>query len=177
MASGGVSATGVAAAAVRREEERRAAGFAGASGLPRGVVAVERRERPATSALPGLGDVRLAGTAEPDPEPSPVTLYRYVADHRVEAAALEGPTRGGGRRRPPRRADGVSPCDHEVVPARWRTLDQPGASTATEETAHGVDAPAGDVLAKRPDWQAWRWVREGSVPSDLWTAPPRAARR
>ena len=24
------------------------------------------------------GDVRLAGTAEPDPEPSPVTLYRYV---------------------------------------------------------------------------------------------------
>ena len=43
---------------------------------------------------------------------------------------------------------------------RWRTLDQPGASTATEETAHGVDAPAGDVLAKRPDWQAWRWVWE-----------------
>ena len=42
--------------------------------------------------------------------------------------------------------------------ARWRTVDQPGASTATEETAHGVDAPAGDVLAKRPDWQAWRRV-------------------
>ena len=41
-----------------------------------------------------------------------------------------------------------------------RTLDQPGASTATEETAHGVDAPAGDVLAKRPDWQAWRWIWE-----------------
>ena len=29
-------------------------------------------------------------------------------------------------------------------------------STASEETAHGVHAPAGDVLAERPDWQAWR---------------------
>ena len=37
--------------------------------------------------------------------------------------------------------------------ARWR-VDEPGASTAAEETAHGVHAPAGDVLAKRPDWQA-----------------------
>ena len=64
---------------------------------------------------------------------------------------------------------GVSPCDHEVVPERWRTVDQPGASTATEETAHGVDAPAGDVLAKRPDlaggaaglgaWTAWSGAR------------------
>ena len=27
-------------------------------------------------------------------------------------------------------------------------------STASDETAHGVQAPAGDVLAKRPDWQA-----------------------
>ncbi len=89
----------------------------------------------------------------------------------------------GRTARPPRRADqprrprhdrepgpadrerlsprsGVSPCDHEVVPERWRTVDQPGASTATEETAHGVDAPAGDVLAKRPDWQAGRRVWE-----------------
>ena len=29
-------------------------------------------------------------------------------------------------------------------------MDQPRASTAAEETAHGVHAPAGDVLAKRP---------------------------
>ena len=35
LASGGVSATGVAAAAVRREEERRAAGFAGGAEVPR----------------------------------------------------------------------------------------------------------------------------------------------
>ena len=35
LASGGVSATGVAAAAVRREEERRATGFAGGVEVPR----------------------------------------------------------------------------------------------------------------------------------------------
>ena len=29
-------------------------------------------------------------------------------------------------------------------------------STASEETVHGVHAPAGDVLAERPDWQALR---------------------
>ena len=45
--------------------------------------------------------------------------------------------------------------------ARWRTADQARASTAAEETAHGVHAPAGDVLAKRPDWQAWRRVWGG----------------
>ena len=31
-------------------------------------------------------------------------------------------------------------------------------STAAEESAHGLQAPAGDVRAKRPDWQAWRRV-------------------
>ena len=42
--------------------------------------------------------------------------------------------------------------------ARWRTADQARTSTAAEETAYGVHAPAGDVLAKRPDWQARRRV-------------------
>ena len=37
-------------------------------------------------------------------------------------------------------------------------LTKARASTAAEESAHGVHAPAGDVRAKRPDWQAWRQV-------------------
>ena len=37
-------------------------------------------------------------------------------------------------------------------------MERGRASTAAEEPAHGVHAPAQDVLAKRPDWQAWRRV-------------------
>ena len=78
--------------------------------------------------------------------------------------------RRGRTARPPRRRSHLAPA-HEVEPARgdlmgtqrllvvrrarWR-VDEPGASTAAEETAHGVHPPAGNVLAKRPDWQAWR---------------------
>ena len=32
------------------------------------------------------------------------------------------------------------------------------SSTASKETAHGVHATTRNVLAKRPDWQAWRRV-------------------
>ena len=45
------------------------------------------------AARPSRGDVRLAGTAEPNPEPSPVRRTNdeeQLRDHRVEAAAIEG---------------------------------------------------------------------------------------
>ena len=47
-------------------------------------------------------------------------------------------------------------------------------STAAEETAHGVHAPAGNVLAKRPDWQAWRrvWGRGRHGSRDVSCAQP-----
>ena len=53
---------------------------------------------------------------------------------------------------------GVVQC-HGGFFSRWGTTHASGAtarSTASEETAHGVHAPAGDVLAERPDWQALR---------------------
>ena len=49
---------------------------------------------------------------------------------------------------------GLNACWWSGVPVGGRWTN-PELSTTSEETAHGVQAPAGDVLAKRPDWQAW----------------------
>ena len=49
---------------------------------------------------------------------------------------------------------GLNACWWSGVPVGGRWTN-PEPSTTSEETAHGVQAPAGDVLAKRPDWQAW----------------------
>ena len=51
-------------------------------------------------------------------------------------------------------------CWWSGVPVGGRRT-KPEASTAAEEPAHGVHAPAEDVLAKRPNWQAGRLVWEG----------------
>ena len=51
-------------------------------------------------------------------------------------------------------------CWWSGVPVGGRRT-KPEASTAAEEPAHGVQAPAEDVLAKRPNWQAGRLVWEG----------------
>ena len=65
------------------------------------------------------GDVRLAGTAEPNPEPSPVRRTNdeeQLRDHRVEAAAIEGRHAG---------ADGASAT---ALRPRPRRITQSGVS-------------------------------------------------
>ena len=84
-----------------------------------------------------------------------------VRVNRANPAVLDGAAVevcGGGRRRvrPARRVR----TQHlrvwsGVCSVRGRWVDQPKrASTVAEETAHGIHAPAGDVLGKRPDGQA-----------------------
>ena len=55
LASGRVSATGVAAAAVRREEERRATGFAGGVEVPRIAIPLQIDHPPFLCGRPGRG--------------------------------------------------------------------------------------------------------------------------
>ena len=110
-------------------------------------------------------------TPAPVPQPGP---------RGVPLGSRRGGPRGGHRRRGGRRGSslvvelrevggegrilgrpaveaGLNACWWSGVPVGGRWTN-PEPSTASEETAHGVQAPAGDVLAKRPDWQAWRRV-------------------
>ena len=110
-------------------------------------------------------------TPAPVPQPGP---------RGVPLGSRRGGPRGGHRRRGGRRGSplvvelrevggegrilgrpaveaGLNACWWSGVPVGGRWTN-PEPSTASEETAHGVQAPAGDVLAKRPDWQAWRLV-------------------
>ena len=89
---------------------------------------------------------------------------------RVSTAVIRLPA-GGGRRVRPRHAHlstrrmplrsrrrardrvGLNVCWWSGVLVGGRR-PKPEASTVAEEPAHGVQAPAEDVLAKRPNWQA-----------------------
>ena len=133
------------------------------------------RFRPRPRGGPFEGDrgdqVRRPDTPAPVPQPGP---------RGVPLGSRRGGPRGGHRRRGGRRGSplvvelravggegrilgrpaveaGLNACWWSGVPVGGRWTN-PEPSTASEETAHGVQAPAGDVLAKRPDWQAWRLV-------------------
>ena len=104
--------------------------------------------------------------------PHPHLLTAAVRGRRPLTCAASGPgSRGGGRRVRPRHAHlstrrmplrsrrrardrvGLNVCWWSGVLVGGRR-PKPEASTVAEEPAHGVQAPAEDVLAKRPNWQA-----------------------
>ena len=145
---------------------RRGLAGRGGAGFRRDASQASRRSGAARGSTPAKGVAYGRST-------SGAQLPRLSRGRRLGWGLLRWPGADGASA--PRRAH-LAPASR-VEPARVTWLDstscwwsgvpvggrrtKPEASTAAEEPAHGVQAPAEDVLAKRPNWQAGRLVWEG----------------
>ena len=142
--------------------------------------------RPATAPPESSGSYRAPGGGL---QGCPRGVWHFIAGSPSGAGDAE--LAGADGASAPRRAH-LAPASR-VEPARVTWLDstscwwsgvpvggrrtKPEASTAAEEPAHGVQAPAEDVLAKRPNWQAgrlvWEGGRHGPAPGGALMAEPK----
>ena len=131
------------------------------------------------------GDVRLAGTPEPDPEPSPVTLYRYVGPmmksnsaitpsrrprSRARNAAADGAAAPGRRNGGPAGPRGLE-SGRSRTAAAVRTLTSPPAHPGHEGSSRAITRVGGRRSSVGCGWVVRDEHQDAKQPPDQPGAP------